>query len=372
MIKHIHIENFKCFKDFDLDLGPFNVLVGPNDSGKSTLLEAIRILEASCLRSPTNNTQLEAQGYPHFANSAFTHSDSTNPIRIRASEACGHSVASSQVDLHYHGRKSVDAPIQVKLTGHDNPQDATVTKEKLLQDWTRQCIGKVAAFRLEPSQLRQHSRKFRSDARGLNSPWLDALDISGKGFPTFLHDFITAKRHRFFEMENRFYKSFPAYESIHVIDVGPAEMTIWKLVFKSAFGQELEATEVSDGTMLYLAYLAIAYEADGPTMLLVEEPENGIHHRSLEDVVSVLRKLSEDEDKQVILTTHSPYLLDLVKPEEVKVFHKKADGSVEAKAMSDYEEVQVMKKHFMTGEIWTALGEEEIITERREEQGSEA
>jgi len=34
MITSMHIENFKCFKDFDIELGPFNVLIGPNDTGK--------------------------------------------------------------------------------------------------------------------------------------------------------------------------------------------------------------------------------------------------------------------------------------------------------------------------------------------------
>jgi predicted ATP-binding protein involved in virulence len=63
----------------------------------------------------------------------------------------------------------------------------------------------------------------------------------------------------------------------------------------------------------------------------------------------------------VILTTHSPYLLDLVNPEQVKVFSKQQDGTVEARTMSDHQEVRDMTKHFMSGTIWTELGEERII-----------
>ncbi|MFH1270859.1 MAG: AAA family ATPase [Nanoarchaeota archaeon] len=44
MVTHMHIENFKCFKDFDVDLGPFNVLIGPNDSGKTALLQTIILM----------------------------------------------------------------------------------------------------------------------------------------------------------------------------------------------------------------------------------------------------------------------------------------------------------------------------------------
>ncbi len=46
MIDKIHIQNFKCLRDVEVELGPFNVLIGPNDSGKTSFLEAIRWLGA--------------------------------------------------------------------------------------------------------------------------------------------------------------------------------------------------------------------------------------------------------------------------------------------------------------------------------------
>src|SRR5437016_2179706 len=44
MIDEIQLENFKCLKDVTVELAPFTVLIGPNDSGKSSFLDAIRIL----------------------------------------------------------------------------------------------------------------------------------------------------------------------------------------------------------------------------------------------------------------------------------------------------------------------------------------
>jgi predicted ATPase len=44
MISKIRIQNFKCLRDVTVELGPFNVLIGPNDSGKSSLLDAIQLL----------------------------------------------------------------------------------------------------------------------------------------------------------------------------------------------------------------------------------------------------------------------------------------------------------------------------------------
>jgi len=74
-------------------------------------------------------------------------------------------------------------------------------------------------------------------------------------------------------------------------------------------------------------------------LLLIEEPETGIHARRAAVVVNLLRKLSEGVDglppTQVIVTTHSPYVLDFLKPEEVLLLRKDADGAAVASRMAD-------------------------------------
>jgi predicted ATP-dependent endonuclease of OLD family len=93
-------------------------------------------------------------------------------------------------------------------------------------------------------------------------------------------------------------------------------------------------------------------------MLLIEEPETGVHHASLKDIVETLKQLSTEKGVQVILTTHSPYLLDHVEAENVHVFTKDPEeGAVHAKRLSEFEDVADMKSHFMSGEIWSILAE---------------
>jgi len=58
MITSMHIENFKCFKEFDIELGPFNVLIGPNDTGKTAFLQAVRLAGAF----PPNSSMNVAMG----------------------------------------------------------------------------------------------------------------------------------------------------------------------------------------------------------------------------------------------------------------------------------------------------------------------
>ena len=122
-------------------------------------------------------------------------------------------------------------------------------------------------------------------------------------------------------------------------------------------GNLVSASQVSDGMLLVLAYLTILNLPQPPRVLLVEEPENGIHPKRLHDVLSILRDLSlasEQSQCQVILTTHSPYVVDLFQPEEVTLCQKTADGSVAVHRLSESQAVREQLDVFTLGEIWTA------------------
>ena len=58
MITHLHIQNFKCLRDVQIDLAPFTILIGPNDSGKSSLLDAVSLfgMMASTAQSQYNGS----------------------------------------------------------------------------------------------------------------------------------------------------------------------------------------------------------------------------------------------------------------------------------------------------------------------------
>src|SRR5262249_819725 len=75
----------------------------------------------------------------------------------------------------------------------------------------------------------------------------------------------------------------------------------------------IPATLPSTGALLLTAYLVLAY-GNAPGLLLIEEPENGLHPSRLELVIGILRKISKGEvgnrKRQVVVTTHSPLLLN--------------------------------------------------------------
>jgi hypothetical protein len=62
----------------------------------------------------------------------------------------------------------------------------------------------------------------------------------------------------------------------------------------------------------------------------------------------------------VLLTTHSPYVVDLFRPEEVTLCRKEADGAISVRRLSDSRAVRQQMNIFTLGEIWTAEGDEAI------------
>jgi predicted ATPase len=93
--------------------------------------------------------------------------------------------------------------------------------------------------------------------------------------------------------------------------------------------------EVSDGTMLIVAFLMVQHQRSRPDIVAIEEPDRGLHPYLVSQVVALLRKLSVGEVGngkaiQILLATHSAELLDYVQPEEVRFLSRdRATGALQ-------------------------------------------
>jgi len=95
--------------------------------------------------------------------------------------------------------------------------------------------------------------------------------------------------------------------------------------------REFTARVLSDGTLRFLALLALAYAPQPPGLVCFEEPENGVHPGRLPFIVDTLRGISErgsEEGRrsQVLVNSHSPYLVDLLDPSEMLIASLKDKG----------------------------------------------
>lgn len=89
----------------------------------------------------------------------------------------------------------------------------------------------------------------------------------------------------------------------------------------------------SDGTMKMLAYLTVLHDPDPPRFVGVEEPENFLHPRLLPELAEECRAASERT--QLLVTSHSPFLLDAMRPKEVRMLYRDQHGFAQAVTASD-------------------------------------
>jgi predicted ATPase len=97
-------------------------------------------------------------------------------------------------------------------------------------------------------------------------------------------------------------------------------------------------------------------------MMLLDEIENGINPYLTERVVGLFRKVVVDTNRQIIVTTHSPVLLNDFKPEGAVFLWKDRNGSVHCKQMFSTEEMRKALDFLNPGEIWENYGKDTIPT----------
>lgn len=136
-----------------------------------------------------------------------------------------------------------------------------------------------------------------------------------------------------------------------------------ELIFDTVSGR-LPMQAMSEGTMMALAILTRVYAQDGPTVLLLDDIEQGLHAKAQHDLIGQLRTLQKQrEDLQIILSTHSPFIIDEMSPEEVWLLHATPETGARARKLSEHPNAERALKVLSTGEFWSSEGEEWVTEE---------
>jgi predicted ATPase len=117
------------------------------------------------------------------------------------------------------------------------------------------------------------------------------------------------------------------------------------------FDQPILSKFVSDGTMKMLSYLTVLYDPEPAHFIGIEEPENFLHPRLLPELAEACRDASANS--QLLITSHSPFLLNAMKPEEVYVLYRDEHGFTKAVRASEIEGVpEQMAEGGKLGQLW--------------------
>ena len=125
--------------------------------------------------------------------------------------------------------------------------------------------------------------------------------------------------------------------------------------FAQGFDKPFFAQQMSDGTLKVFAYLLLLASPNPPPLVCIEEPENGLYHKLLETLVLEFREYAtgEKNSSQIFITTHQPYLVDNLQPEELWILEKGDDGfSTIRRASSDPLIKNMVEEGLPLGSLW--------------------
>ena len=121
------------------------------------------------------------------------------------------------------------------------------------------------------------------------------------------------------------------------------------------FQDPFYAQQMSDGTLKVFAYLLLLEDPSPPPFLCIEEPENGLYHKLLESLAHEFRAHATGKKggSQVFVTTHQPYFVDALAPDEVWILEKGTDGFSSVRHASDDEIVKALVEQGLPlGSLW--------------------
>ncbi|MEQ9914490.1 AAA family ATPase [Pectobacterium polaris] len=157
----------------------------------------------------------------------------------------------------------------------------------------------------------------------------------------------------FAQVLNETSKKIPGINKIET-EASPDGRLLLKF-WNDGFDVPFYAQQVSDGTLKLFAYLLLLQDPEPAPFICIEEPENGLYHKLLESLANEIRTHASGKknSSQVFITTHQPYFVDALDPEEVWVLEKNENGFSDLKRATEYSEVVAMyQEGIPLGSLW--------------------
>ena len=324
MIAAVHFRNFKALRSAAVRLELFNLVIGPNGSGKTSLIQALlRLRTLSALpvvhahelkKQPPGGPQISFHFSPPFQN-------------VRVTLGCN-------ADAFVCNLLVVDHPPGIVGEGQ----------------WgeLRTQLQSIRAYLFDHAAMAEPAKPGGGAELAANAGNLAAV--------------LAARRQQAPEamarLEGEFCRVMPEFAGLDFREAGEGRVEL--LARLKASKERVPAENLSQGTLALLAILALAHAPEPPGVVCLEEADRGVHPRMLREVRDALYRLSYPAESggsrapvQVIATTHSPYLLELFKehPEEVVLANKQGNAAT-FERLSERADIRELMKEANLGDLW--------------------
>jgi predicted ATPase len=388
MLKKMTIRNFKAITDMTIEFTPLTVLIGGNSCGKSTVLQAIDFLRSAATRDIPE--YLRERGWSFSELKSQFNNGENRPIEFI-----------SEYKFFVNGKPkavkwdfSVDFyddkwDIKELIVNDDNDKYLLIhnrsgkesenpfsrdiyVKSSLLNFFD---IGNVNTVNDYP-ELRhlkdflQLSQNFESLTPNIMRNPIDVrlatIGLQGKNLAIHCHTLVDEQKDRL----NKTISYLIGYPiTIETEFKGVSDVYLYLYEIINASKTKINIEHISDGLLRIIAIAAITtphypeskFKDISPCFFLLDEIEDGVNPYLTEKVVDLLKKIATESSRQIIVTTHSPVVLNDFNPDDIVFLWKDKDGSVHCKKMFSTEEMRESLDFLNPGEIWLNYGRDAIL-----------
>jgi predicted ATPase len=374
-IEYLKVQNFRALREVEFkDLTPLTVLLGPNGSGKSTVFDVFAFLAEcfelglrrawdrrgrakelktrGCSGPVTIEIKYREPGYPLITYHLAVDEGPSGPIVVeewlrwkRGSrgqpfrfldyrEGRGKAVSGEQPDEQ---DTRIDVPLKspdllaVNALGQFAEHPRVAALRDFITGWYVSYLSAESA-RGQPEAGPQE----RMTKTGDNLA--NVIQYLGEQHDERLNQIFDVLRRR-----------VPRIERVVAETMQDGRLLLQ--IKDAPFNSPVLAKFASDGTLKMLAYLVLLYDPSPPPFIGIEEPENFLHPRLLPELAEECRAATART--QLLVTTHSPFFLNALKPDEVRVLWRDDEGYTHTNRVSDLPGVPDFVQHgALLGQLW--------------------
>ena len=350
-ITSVDLVNFRSCRSVRLVLADsgLTALVGPNGSGKSTLL---------------HGTSYASQVTRGKLGALFGGARDVRRLRSGG--------ATAPMELAIRAANGVELRVSVEPEEDDSRFVVSLISGNTNQSWTRP--GKPPS---PPLWERSESRlfwpsvllRFRAEALARPSEVEEGeprLAFDGAGLPTLLAHLATTDPKRLAALVESVRRVVPAVEETRQTlrrwdprpSAGPGSPFFQYLLEVKMRGDGwVPADLLSEGTLFAFGIHAVLHQRRPPRLLLMDDIDRGLHPKAQRVLIQQLVQVASEGGPQVVISTHSPYILDELPPEAVRVV-RSDEGGTRVRSLVEHPEWEEWKSSMTAGEFWTYVGED--------------
>lgn len=371
-LRTLSIKNFKAIRDSGpLDLTQLTVFIGHNGSGKSSLIEALQTLQT--LAEKDLDAAMQAwRGLEYIRNNAparqrkpsrgVVSPGSTHPIEFKFDGHDGKTGAGATIRIN--DRDNCNEifieyeHVRFGIRRLNRDENGRITPKRVDKDFVPDKFepgASLAMAYLGPFIRRWQFLSLTPDAMGNPVPQRRTggrvrLARDGSNIAEYLLDLRKKDLGRFDGLVETLRYVLPYAADVQPTATSELGRSVYVQMTEAGF--KVPGWLLSTGTLRILALLAVLRHPEPAPLVLIEEIENGLDPRTIHLLVDEIQCAVETAGVQVIATTHSPYLLDLLPLSSIMLVDR-VDGEPRFWRPADEKHVRDWAKSFAPGQLYT-------------------